>query len=91
MNKDGIFPYCYKIKDSCLPCNDNNHDCLKELYSDALLYGVPVQNPIKTKSINDLFECLKKYGDIYKKLNIELYVDKYGKIIFPNIERIIFR
>ena len=44
---------------------------------------------LKETYLNNLFNCLKKYGDIYKKLGIELYVNpKTKQIIFPDNARI---
>lgn len=48
-----------------------------------------VSNQIKDKNVDNLFNCLKKYGDIYKQLGIELYVNPRTKqIIFPDNTRI---
>ena len=35
-----------------------------------------------------LLQCLKQYGDIYKRLNIDLYVDSENKITFPDNQRV---
>jgi hypothetical protein len=47
-------------------------------------------NPnIDSKSNDKLFECLKQYGDIYKKLGIELYInEKTKQAVFPTNEGI---
>jgi hypothetical protein len=83
-----VYPYCYKIKESCLPCNDDDSKsaCAVELikYMNSSL-----NKETKEKSNDELFECLKQYGDIYKKLNIELYVNPKSKsIIYPDNQRI---
>lgn len=84
-----VYPYCYKIKEDCLPCsstkNNNENDCIL-MFSKFL----GSRNPDE-KKINEeiLFDCLKNCGDIYKKLDIELYVNPTTKkILFPNNERI---
>jgi|688.fasta_scaffold880228_1 hypothetical protein len=87
-NKEEIYPFCYKIKETCLPCNEtpcpscNNTYCLEEL-SNFNKKNMKDKTE-KEKDIDNLFNCLKKYGDIYKKLDIELYVNpKTQKITFP--------
>jgi hypothetical protein len=90
-----VYPYCYKIKDSCLPNSSNNNasgtptDCLKELSEIEKMSEPYINKEIKEKNISNLINCLKKYGDIYKQLNIELYVNPKTKaIIFPDNARI---
>ena len=91
MNTDTeeIYPFCYKIKETCLPCNErpcpscNNTYCLEEL--SKINKKFMKDDEKKEQDIDNLFNCLKNYGDIYKKLDIELYVNpKTQKIIFPN-------
>lgn len=85
-----VYPFCYKIKETCIP-NDNNNliDCLKELSNILRSTESHINLQFKNKYVDNLFDCLKKYGDIYKKLDIELYVNpKTKKITFPDNERI---
>jgi hypothetical protein len=82
-NTEQIYPFCYKIKENCIPCNKTPcTSCLKEL---SKFNSKVIKNDMeKEKDIDDLFNCLKKYGDIYKKLDIELYVNpKTKQITFP--------
>jgi hypothetical protein len=88
-DKEEIYPFCYKIKETCLPCNErpcpscNNTYCLEEL--SKINKKFMKDDKEKEQDIDNLFNCLKKYGDIYKNLDIELYVNpKTQKIIFPN-------
>lgn len=90
-----VYPFCYKIKETCI--NDNNRieinasptDCLNELSRISKMSDSYIDTNIKDKNVDDLFNCLKKYGDIYKKLNIELYVNpKTKQAIFPDNTRI---
>jgi hypothetical protein len=84
-----IYPYCYKIKDGCLPCPINHlNKCL--LILSRLICAKNLKNVDLEKKFDDeLFYCLKEYGDIYKKLNIELFVNPKTKLInFPDIQRI---
>ena len=90
-----VYPYCYKIKETCIPCdtmtseqNNNNiiniktTNCIDELSRIS-------KNTSENKNVDDLFNCLKKYGDIYKKLGIELYVNPKTKAVqFPDNQRI---
>lgn len=87
-SKTVIYPFCYKIKESCPPVN-NATDCIKEL-SDLMRLSEPyISRNVKDKNVDKLFECLKKYGDIYKQLGIELYVNpKTNQIAFPDNARI---
>jgi hypothetical protein len=91
MDETVVVPYCYKIKESCIPCHSQSSsmDCIKEL-SKLVKHSQPhISQIIKEKDVNNLFNCLKKYGDIYKKLGIELYVNPTTKqILFPDNQRI---
>ena len=90
------YPYCYRIKDDCLPCenknfvkNDDINKCVL-LYSDYL--GINSSNMTKNEK-EDAFmkvvNCLKTYGDMYKKIGIELYVNpKTYQIYYPDNARI---
>ena len=82
------YPYCYKIKETCLPCpqtNNTENECILLL---SKFLGSRNSDEKKMREAH-LFECLKKYGDIYKKLDIELYVNPTTKkILFPTNERI---
>jgi len=96
--KTEVYPFCYKIKETCLPCNDKNNnlisvnnpiDCIAELSKLDKSTGSYFNETLKEKYLNNLFDCLKKYGDIYKKLGIELYVNpKTKQITFPDNSRI---
>ena len=87
-SKKEIYPFCYKIKENCLPCEQshcpscNNTYCLEELSNfNKKNFKSDIE---KEKDMDNLFNCLKKYGDIYKKLDIELYDNpKTQKITFP--------
>ena len=83
-----IYPLCYKIKETCSQQN-NQSSCINELSN----YMKTKQNIYSTKQEQvrqNMIQCLKKqYGDIYKKLGIELYVNsKTNKIMLPDIQRI---
>ena len=87
-----LYPYCYKIKENCLPCEnpksfDNHNECLELL---AKYMSISDANPnSKDNALMAVGNCLKKYGDIYKKLGIELYVNpKTKQITFPDHQRI---
>jgi hypothetical protein len=91
-----VYPFCYKIKEDCPPCstplkcdNENQNECL-ELLAKYMSYSEVNSNPqLKDNTLMKLGDCLKKYGDIYKKLNIELYVNpKTKQINFPDHQRI---
>ncbi len=100
--EQSIYPYCYKIKESCPPCNkveykDNAENCLKELSNFLLISeNQPKQGTRKGKYIEEekaAFErvknCLQKYGDIYDKLGILPYINPTTKaILFPDQTRI---
>ena len=91
-----VYPICYKIKETCdLPnstiyeINASPTDCLNELSRISKMSDLYIDKNIKDKNVDELFNCLKKYGDIYKKLNIELYVNpKTKQAIFPDNARI---
>lgn len=87
-----IFPYCYKIKEDCPPCtiNTEGNECVKLLANYLVLkYNRYVSKEYLEKAHIKVGKCLKKYGDIYKKLGIELYVNpKTKSIYFPDNERI---
>lgn len=87
-----VYPFCYKIKENCLPSNNinvnNPIDCISELSKLDKLTTYS-NKELKETYLNDLLQCLKKYGDIYKQLGIELYVNpKTKQIIFPDNSRI---
>lgn len=96
LSKTPVYPFCYKIKETCLPCdnanvvvNANPTDCLIELSKIAKTSEMYTNKNVKDQNLDELFNCLKKYGDIYKQLGIELYVNpKTKNIIFPNNARI---
>ena len=86
-----VYPYCYKIKDSCLPCDSKGSEkntCTLELINYMKDKKNQMYNPNVPDESNDkLFECLKQYGDIYKKLGIELYInEKTKQAVFPTNE-----
>lgn len=92
-----VYPFCYKIKETCAnPNNDTVYninasptDCLNELSKISKMSDSYIDKNVKDKNVDDLFNCLKKYGDIYKQLNIELYVNpKTKQAIFPDNARI---
>ena len=94
-NSTKIYPYCYKIKDNCPPCNPcpkKKTRCaskclllLSKLMSNRYYYN----KELKEKTEDELFNCLMRYGDIYKELNIELYVNPKTKVIlFPDMQRV---
>ena len=89
---NNVYPLCYKIKEtsyqsSCI----NKPSCINKLAKYVKLkkkiYG---KNPDATEQAHISFvQCLKQYGDIYKKLGIELYVNPTtNKITFPDNQRI---
>ena len=87
-----VYPYCYKIKETCPPCDSEpSHECVKLL----AMYMADKSNKFAPEHVTDqshqnVGNCLKKYGDIYKKLGIELYVNPRSKqITFPTQERIV--
>lgn len=91
-DKTKIYPYCYKIMDDCPPCNIKSGDnCIRQLaYYLALKTNRYVSKNDLDKAHIKVGNCLKKNGDIYKKLGIELYVNpKTKQIIFPNYQRVL--
>lgn len=88
-----IYPYCYKIKDDCPPCKMliKSDNCIKLLAKYLVLKSSRfTSQQYLNKAYMKLGDCLKKYGDMYKKVGIELYVNpKTKEIIFPNNQRII--
>jgi hypothetical protein len=89
-----IYPLCYKIKETCLPCDSKGSEkntCTLELINYMKDKKIQIYNPnIDSKSNDKLFECLKQYGDIYKKLGIELHInEKTKQATFPNNQGII--
>jgi len=87
---NNVYPLCYKIKEtsyqaSCQPSCINK--LAKYVKLKKKIYG---KNPDATEKAHISFvQCLKQYGDIYKKLGIELYVNPTtNKITFPDNQRI---
>lgn len=98
---DIIYPYCYKIKETCKPCNERNMLTTTNVNSDpqfnciiGLINYMQRQTSLinkekKDEGYDNLFNCLKQYGDIYKKIGIELFVNpKTNEILFPDNQRI---
>lgn len=101
-----IYPYCYKIKENCPPCNNynppnNNNNILGDstVRSDCI-YLLAKYLALKANTFADKYQldnahmnvanCLQKYGDMYKIVGIELYVNpKTKQILFPDHQRII--
>jgi hypothetical protein len=100
-----IYPYCYKIKDNCPPCNNQPPDNLYDVntssndYNDCV-YLLAKYLAVKSNRFRDkhqidnahmnIANCLQKYGDMYKTVGIELYVNpKTKQILFPDHQRII--
>lgn len=94
-----IYPYCYEIKEGCPPCLENMVNNTTQYESDDCLellanYVVVSESIYRTKEEKDdaklkLGVCLKKLGDLYSKVNIELYVNPNSKnIVFPDQQRI---
>lgn len=79
-----IYPLCYKIKESCLPCDSKGSE--KNTTANELMNNMKDTN-VDNESTDESFEYLKGYGDIYKKLGILPYVDE-KKILFPDTGRI---
>jgi hypothetical protein len=102
-----IYPYCYKIKDNCPPCDNNNNppNSTNNLPSDSTassdcVYLLAKYLALKSNTFADKYQldnahmnvanCLQKYGDMYKTVGIELYVNpKTKKILFPDHQRIL--
>jgi len=88
-NSINLYPYCYKIKDECPPCKIKDN-CIRLLSHYLVLKS---NKYVSEQSLNNahmkLGDCLKQYGDMYKKVGIELYVNpKTKEIIFPDNQRI---
>jgi len=93
-----IYPYCYKIKEDCPPNVTRNINGLKSESDECLEllanYVVKSESPFmrredKEQAKLELGQCLKKFGDLYNKLDIELYVNPNTKqILFPDQQRI---
>jgi hypothetical protein len=87
-----VYPYCYKIKEDCLPCDSKGSE--KNACTDELInYMKSVENPYynkesKLQSEIKMRECLKQFGDIYKRLNIELRRNEKNEPFYPDNERI---
>jgi len=93
-----IYPYCYKIKDDCPPCDNqlpsrsiDNNDCVYLLAKYLALKSNRFADESKLdKAYMNVANCLKKYGDMYKTVGIELYVNpKTKQILFPDHQRIL--
>jgi hypothetical protein len=69
----------------------NCPDCLGEIIKLSIIPSVYTEYSEEDKiNMRDkMFECLKKYGDIYKDLDIELYVDKNNRVTFLDEKGII--
>lgn len=89
-NTINIYPYCYKIKDNCPPCKTKDN-CIRLLSNYLVLKSNRYVSENKLNNAHmKLGDCLKQYGDMYKKVGIELYVNpKTKEIIFPDNQRII--
>lgn len=92
-NDDNVkfYPFCYKIKESCPPCDKSySENCITLLAN----YNSILSSPFKSKNEKKIAlmrvgNCLKKYGDMYKRVGIELYVNpKTKEIYFPDHDRI---
>lgn len=94
-----IYPYCYKIKNGCPPCNTKkvqtsctDDNCLQELSKYLLKSEHSFKNGSRkekhredeTFAFEKLKQCLQQYGDIYYKLDLHPYVNpKTEQILFP--------
>jgi len=94
-NSTIIYPYCYKIKETCNPGTtsvicDLQFNCIIELINYMKQQQTPLFDPNKKdEPYSKLFKCLQQYGDIYKKIGIELFVNpKTKQILFPDNQRI---
>jgi hypothetical protein len=85
-NSNNVYPLCYKIKETSYQSSCINK-LAKYVKLKKKIYG---NNPTATEQAHQNFvQCLKQYGDIYKKLGIELYVNSNtNKITFPDNQRI---
>jgi hypothetical protein len=90
LDKTDVYPFCYKIKENCLPCPKKADYIQNEGVSLLARFLATTNNKEKKlKYYDELFYFLQQYGDIYKKLNIELYVNpSTKKVLFPNNQRI---
>ena len=87
-----VYPYCYKIKEDCLPCDSKGSEkntCTLELKN----YMESVENPnynekLKLQLEIKMKECLKQFGNIYKRLNIELVRNEKNEPFYPDNQRI---
>lgn len=93
MEDTKIYPFCYKIKENCPPCPpcNENSNCVNLLAHYISLksnkFRSENEKQVAKKNVGN---CLKKFGDMYKKVGIELYVNpKTKQIIFPDHERIL--
>lgn len=92
-NDTNVYPYCYQIKDGCPPCTAIKYD-LDNCLDSFAKYVVVSENVTRTKeeknnSKLELGKCIKQMGDLYNKLNIELYVNpNTKKVVFPDQQRI---
>lgn len=100
-----IYPYCYKIRDNCPPCNNYCPPCDNQLPSRSIdnndcVYLLAKYLALKSNRFADKYKldnaymnvanCLQKYGDMYKTVGIELYVNpKTKEILFPDHQRIL--
>jgi hypothetical protein len=88
-----IYPYCYKIKEDCPPCDNDKIDnnCIYFLAKYLAIKSNRYADKSKVdNAYMNIVNCLQKYGDMYKKVGIELYVNpKTNQILFPDIERIL--
>lgn len=91
-SKENVYPVCYKIKETCPPCDKthcpscNNTYCLEEL-SNFNNKGLKDERKKET-DMDNLFNCLKKYGDIYKKLDMNyMLIQKLKKLLFQLIHK----
>jgi hypothetical protein len=88
-----IYPYCYKIKETenCPQIKDSR---ISECLHSFIKYIIVMETSRPSKDMeeivtNQLVKCLRRYGDLYKKLEIKLYVSPNGQnIILPDQERI---
>lgn len=83
---NNVYPLCYKIKETSYQSSCINK-LAKYVKLKKKIYG---NNPYTTEEAHKSFmQCLRQYGDIYKKLGIELYVNpNTNKITFPDNQRI---
>lgn len=83
MSNTQIYPFCYKIKTRIRNEQNTLGKCLK-LYHKYLLESHNSGN-----TLNEFAQALKTYGDMYKTINLELYVHpKTKEIYFPDNTRL---